>query len=380
MKYRKFGKSGFEVSALGFGCMRFPKDSETGEVQEAEAIRMLRRAIDEGVNYVDTAYMYHGGESERIVGRALKDGYRDKVKLATKMPVPKVQEYADFDRLCNEQLEKLDDTHIDYYLLHGLNKDKWDRVRDLGVLDWAREAVNDGRIGALGFSFHGPYEGFEHIICDYDGWALAQIQYNYMNENVQAGTKGLELAASRDIPVVVMEPLLGGNLVDPPPAIQKLWDNAPVKRSAAEWALLWLWHKPEVSVVLSGMSSMSQVEENLAIADRSGVDILSNEELEIIAQVRDVYEQLRPIPCTGCRYCMPCPYGVDIPRNLRMYNTGYIYNKMPQQRGVYQRMKEGTRAEDCVQCRACEEFCPQEIQISEWMPCVHAELSKTGAF
>lgn len=375
MKYRQFDDTSFRVSVLGFGCMRFPKDPNTGEVDEQEAIRMLRYAIDQGVNYVDTAYGYHGGESERIVGRALKEGYREKVKLATKMPVPRVKEAADFDRLCNEQLAKLQDNCIDFYLLHGLNKDRWRRVRDMGVLDWAERAIQEGRIGALGFSFHGTYEEFEEIVCDWDYWALAQVQYNYMNENVQAGTKGVELAAGRNIPVVVMEPLLGGNLVAPPRAIQQLWDSAPVQRSPAEWALQWLWNKPEVTLVLSGMSSMAQVEENLEIADRSDINGLSQGELEVIENVRQVYEKLRPIPCTACGYCMPCPYGVHIPRNLGMYNTGYIYNKMAEQRARYARLKEGTRAADCVQCKQCEEYCPQQIQISEWMPCIHNELS-----
>lgn len=374
MQYRQFDNTSFQASVLGFGCMRFPHDS-SGGVNEQEAKRMLRHAIDNGVNYIDTAYMYHGGESERIVGRALKDGYREKVKLATKMPVPRAESTEDFDRLCNEQLAKLDDNHIDFYLLHGLNSERWRRVKEMGVLDWAERAQKDGRIGALGFSFHGVYEDFEEIICDWEHWALAQIQYNYMNEEVQAGTKGLKLAASRNIPVVVMEPLLGGNLVDPPSAIQKLWDNAPVKRSSAEWALQWLWNKSEVTLVLSGMSSMAQLTENLEIADRSAVGILSDEELDVIADVREVYKQLQPIPCTGCQYCMPCPYGVNIPRNLGMYNTGYIYNKMSQQRTKYKRMKEGAKAGDCVQCRQCEEHCPQNIKISEWMPCVHNELS-----
>ncbi len=375
MKYRQFPNSDFKTSVLGFGCMRFPANSETGKVDEPEAIRMLQHAIDNGVNYIDTAYMYHGGESEHIVGRALKDGYREKVKLATKMPVPKAQTPEDFDRLCNEQLEKLQDNHIDYYLLHGLNKDKWRRVREIGVLEWADRAMAEGRIGALGFSFHGAYEDFEEIICDWDRWALAQIQYNYMNENIQAGTKGLKLAAARNVPVVVMEPLLGGNLVNPPEPIRKVWDSLPIRRSPAEWALQWLWNKPEVTVALSGMSTMDQVQENLEAADRSQANALTEKELKAVAQVRDVYKQLRPIPCTSCGYCMPCPYGVEIPRNLQMYNTGYIYNKMEQQGKRYQKMKQGTRAEDCVQCRECEEQCPQEIIISEWMPCVHNELS-----
>jgi predicted aldo/keto reductase-like oxidoreductase len=232
------------------------------------------------------------------VGRALKGGYREKVKLATKMPCWKVETAEDFDALLNEQLEKLQEEHIDFYLLHALNKERWPQVRDLGVRKWAEGAIADGRIGHIGFSFHDDYDAFQAIIDDYDGWTFCQIQHNYIDIENQAGTKGLRYAASKGLAVVIMEPILGGRLVDPPEPIQAMWDSAAIKRSAADWALQWLWNQPEVSVVLSGMSTMQHVEENVASAEVSGVGTLTEEDLALVAQVREKYKELCPIPCT----------------------------------------------------------------------------------
>jgi predicted aldo/keto reductase-like oxidoreductase len=242
------------------------------------------------------------------------------------------------------------------------------------VLRWAEGAVADGRIGSLGFSFHDEFPVFRQILDDWDGWGFCQIMYNYLFEKKQAGTEGLEYAARKGLPVVVMEPLLGGNLTDPPPAIQGLWDGAPRKRSPAEWALAWLWNRPEVTVVLSGMNSMRQLEENLRSADRARAGVLTAEELAIVAGVRDTYEKLRPIPCTRCRYCMPCPHGVNIPRNLERYNTAVMFNRFGREREGYRRMKPEERADACVACRECEPKCPQKIVISGWMACIDKEL------
>ncbi|MBA7705705.1 hypothetical protein ES703_114541 [subsurface metagenome] len=375
MKYRQFGSLDWKASVLGFGCMRFPRKIWGKEhIDEPIATRMLRQAIDSGVNYLDTAYVYHGGESELLLGRALKDGYRQKVKVATKVPVWDVQSYKDFDRFLNEQLKKLQDEHIELYLLHCLNKKEWEKVRKLEVFKWAEKAIADGRIGYLGFSFHDEFDVFKDIIDGWDKWTFCQIQYNYMNEEVQAGTEGLNYAAEKGLAVVVMEPLLGGSLAHAPEPVQKLWNSASKRRTPADWALQWLWNKPEVTLVLSGMSTMQQVEENLASADRSGVDTLTQEELDIIVRVRDVYEKLRPIPCTECRYCMPCPNGVDIPANLMMYNSGFMYNSMDLQRIEYSLWEEKSRASRCTQCLECEEKCPQNIKISEWMATIDQEL------
>jgi len=377
MRYRKFGQLDLEISALGFGCMRLPTiEGKYADIDEPEATRMLHHAIDQGVNYVDTAYGYHEGNSELFVGRALKDGYREQVHLATKLPCWEVKTADDFDRLLNEQLDKLQTEHIDFYLLHALNKGSWTKVHDLGVLKWAEGALADGRIGYLGFSFHDEYAVFKDIIDAYDKWTFCQIQYNYMDIDNQAGTKGLEYAASKGLAVVIMEPLLGGKLVSAPEPIQRLWDSASTKRAPADWALQWLWNQPEVSVVLSGMSAMEHVEGNIASASVSGVDTLTAEELELVEQVREQYSALCPIPCTNCKYCMPCPNGVDIPGNFAAYNQGVMYDDPEAAREEYKWISEEARASACIQCRECEDKCPQHIEISQWMPVVHEVLGE----
>jgi len=375
MQYRKFGTLDWEVSALGFGCMRLPNTGEEKNIDEPEATRMVRYAIDRGLNYLDTAYPYHGGNSELFVGRVLKDGYREKVRLATKLPSWHIKVSKDFDRYLNEQLEKLQTDHIDFYLLHALKEEWWHNLRDLGVLKWAAGAIADGRIGHLGFSFHDEYAVFQEIVDAYD-WTFCQIQYNYVDIENQAGTQGLQYAASKGLAVVIMEPLLGGQLVDPPGPIQNLWDSAVKERAPADWALQWLWNQPEVSIVLSGMSTMEQVEQNVASAEVSAINALTAEELALFAQVREKYTELCPIPCTKCGYCMPCPNGVEIPRNFEVYNQGVMYEKPDHARRAYTWISEDGRASACIQCRECEEKCPQSIPISEWMVRVHEVLGE----
>ncbi|NPV09783.1 MAG: aldo/keto reductase [Anaerolineae bacterium] len=376
MQYRNFGRMGWKVSALGFGCMRLPTTGEYANIDEPEAIRMLHYAIDHGVNYVDTAYGYHGGNSERLLAKALRGGYREKVKLATKLPPPLVETAADFDRLLNEQLSKLQTEHIDVYLLHGLRASRWEQLRQLDVLGWADGAMADGRIGCLGFSFHDSTEVLRQIVDAYDNWAMCQVQYNFMDVNRQAGTEGVRYAASKGLAVVVMEPLLGGRLVNPPKAVREVWDAAGADRTPVEWALQWLWDQPEISVVLSGMSTMQQVRENVESASRSGVRHLTDEEREVVARAREAYQGLTQVPCTGCEYCMPCPQGVNIPRNFRIYNEGYMYNQADEARRNYARMAEEERASLCAQCRQCEDLCPQNIEISQWLPKVEAVLGQ----
>jgi predicted aldo/keto reductase-like oxidoreductase len=381
MQYRKFGNLDWQASALGFGCMRLPiKNNDSTKIDEPEASKMLHYAIDRGVNYVDTAYPYHGGNSELFVGRALKGGYRGKVKLATKMPSWAVHEYSDFDKFLNEQLQKLQTDHIDFYLLHALKEEWWPKLRDLNVFEWAEKAIADGRIGHLGFSFHDKYPVFQEIVDGYDKWAFCQIQYNYMDIENQAGTKGLQYAASKGLAVVIMEPLLGGRLVNPPEPIQRIWDTAPDKREPADWALQWLWNQPEISVVLSGMSTMEQVEQNMASATTSGINRLSPEaDLRLFDEVRIKYQELNPIACTNCEYCLPCEQGINIPRNLEVYNKGIIYNKLDHARGAYTWIPEEERASVCIQCLECEQLCPQDIPISEWMTHIHEVLGEGKA-
>jgi len=380
MQYRNFVKPDWMVSALGFGCMRLPTlGGDSANIDEPEATRMVHYAIDHGVNYIDTAYPYHGGNSEWFVGRMLKGGYRDKVKLATKLPCWKVEAPGDFDQLLDEQLHKLQTEHIDFYLLHGLNQDRWPKMRDLGALPWAEKAIADGRIRHLGFSFHDKYSVFQEIVGASDLWTFCQIQYNYMDIENQAGVKGLQYAASKGLAVVVMEPLLGGKLVAPPDPVQMIWETAAEKRTPADWALQWLWNQPEVSVVLSGMSTMQQVEENVASASASGVNTLarSARSLALFDQVRAKYNELCPIPCTGCEYCLPCPNGVAIPRVFAAYNEGMMYDKPDVMRSWYKQwVPAENQASACLECLECEAKCPQNIPIGEWMPVVHQVLGE----
>jgi predicted aldo/keto reductase-like oxidoreductase len=384
MQYRHFGKLDWKPSALGFGAMRLPRiDDDPGKIDEPLATRMIRHAIDHGVNYVDTAYPYHQQTSETFLGRVLQDGYRERIKLATKLPTWLTEKEEDFDRYLDEQLGKLQTDHIDFYLLHGLNGERWPQVRDLGVLDWAEGAMADGRIGHLGFSFHDEYEAFQAIVDDTDLWTFCQIQYNFMDVEYQAGTKGLRYAADKGLAVVVMEPIRGGRLAGKvPAAVQAIWDSwtgaegvPTYTRSPAEWALQWVWNQPEVSLVLSGMTAMEHVVENLASAERSGVGTLTAEELALYDRVREEYEALCPIPCTDCKYCLPCPSGVNIPRVFDIYNDLMMYGDENRARMVYNAfMKEEERANLCIECGECLDKCPQMIEIPDWLAKAHEVL------
>lgn len=359
--------------------MRLPlAGEESSQIDETQATEMLAYAIDHGVNYLDTAYPYHGGQSEIFVGKFLKNGYRDKVKLATKMPTWLTQQNSDFDKYLNEQLEKLQTDHIDFYLLHALNGKRWPSLMELEVFEWAERAIADGRIGHLGFSFHDDYEAFKMIVDAYDQWDFCQIQYNYMDIENQAGTRGLRYAASKGLAIIIMEPILGGRLANSPEPVQAIWDSAETRRKPADWALQWIWDQPEVSLVLSGMSNMQHVQENVASAAQSGISNLTMDELELVGQVRTAYEELAPIPCTKCEYCLPCPNGVNIPRNFEIYNEGAMYS-FESARGAYNNwFPAEENASNCLDCKDCEQLCPQQITISEWMPKIHETLTVAG--
>ncbi|MBW2622497.1 MAG: aldo/keto reductase [Deltaproteobacteria bacterium] len=376
MKYRQFGKLDWKVSALSFGAMRLPViDNDQSKIDEEEAIGMIRYAFDHGVNYIDTAFPYHMGNSEYVVAKALKDGYREKVKLATKLPPTEVKKTADFEKLLDHQLKKLDTDHIDFYLMHGIGKDRWEHLSNLKIMNEAEKALSDGRIHHLGFSFHDDLDAFKEIVDGYDNWTMCQIQYNYMDIEFQAGTEGLKYAADKGLAVVVMEPLRGGVLAkEPPESVKKLWASTPAQYSPPAWALRWVWNQPEVSTVLSGMSTMRQVEENVASAEMSEPGNLSNEELSLIGQVREEYYKISPIACTACEYCMPCPNEVNIPDVFKFYNEGYIYDDHRIARFRYRQLLPEQQASNCEACLECEEQCPQELPISEWMGKVHAWL------
>lgn len=380
MQFRPFGKLGWQVSALGFGCMRFPTTDGkqiSPNIDEPEAIRMLRHAIDSGVNYVDTAYVYHDGRSEVVLGKALRDGYREKVNLSTKLPTWMVNDPTDFNRFLNEQLTRLRTNHIDCYLIHALNHSRWhDHVLKHCVLDQAAKALADGRIRHLGFSFHDDFSVFEEILNSTDLWSFCQLQYNYMDIENQAGMRGVQLAASKGLAVIVMEPLLGGRLANPPEDIRHTFQRFPAQHSPVEWALEWLWDQPEVAVVLSGMSAMRQVEENLKAASNSRVRAFGLAERDLIARVRELYRTRTAIPCTKCGYCMPCPNGVHIPNNFDIYNYAHLYDDVENARFKYQVfLTEDERAAACIDCDVCEGECPQNIPISDWMPKVAALLA-----
>jgi predicted aldo/keto reductase-like oxidoreductase len=366
MKYRAFGKLDFNVSALGFGVMRLPiLNNDSSRINEPEAARMIRYAIDHGVNYLDTGYPYHHGNSEVFLGKVLRDGYRDKVKLATKMPTWLVNSKSDMDKYLSEQLTRLQTDHIDFYLLHGLRSERWDTIKDMGVLSWAEKVIDTGRIRHLGFSFHDEFQIFKDIIDSYENWALCQIQYNYVDDEFQAGTRGLKYAASKGLAVVVMEPIAGGKLAWPPSEeIQAIWDQAETKRNPAEWALKWVWNHPEVSVVLSGMSTMEQVVENIESAENSEPNTLTHQELQLIAKVKQSYKQSGFIGCTGCRYCVPCPEGVAIPEIFRLYNEYYMRDRDDAVKQKYwEQISPENRPDRCVACGSCMELCPQNLSI-----------------
>jgi len=380
MQYRKFGSLDWEASALGFGAMRLPVlDGDSGKINEPEATEMIRYAIDSGVNYIDTAWTYHRGESEAFLGKVLKGGYREKVHVATKLPSWLVEQPSDLDKFLEKQLERLDIDQIDFYLLHSLNVKDWQNLKDQEVFTWAEKRMSEGLFNHLGFSFHDEYPVFESIVNGYDNWTLAQIQYNYVDVNFQAGQKGLKLAADRGLGVVVMEPLRGGRIaVNPPPdPVAAAWAKSKREWDPVTWALNWVWDQPEVSLALSGMSTLQQVRENLATAAQSSVGKLNEEDQQLIEEVREIYGSLAPIPCTQCEYCLPCPSGVAIPKIFEVYNDAFSYDSWKPARWHYNNMmKPETLADNCIECGECEAACPQQIEIIEWLATAHGALAK----
>ena len=369
MLYRSMKKAESRLSILGFGCMRLPM-KENGQIDEPQATKMLRYGIDNGVNYVDTAYVYHNGESEPFVGRALQGGYREKVNLATKLPSWMIKSREDMDKYLDEQLKRLQTDHIDFYLVHGLMKPFWDKLRPLHVTEFLDQAIDDGRIRYAGFSFHDELGLFKEIVDAYD-WDFCQIQYNFMDEQYQAGTEGLRYAAGKDLGIIVMEPLRGGMLSKEVPAISDVWNSSPVPRSPTEWALRWVWNHPEVTVVLSGMSDCEQVVQNIAYAEKGVPDSLSRTELDLFERVKTEYGKRIKVPCTGCKYCMPCPSGVSIPECFEMYNTACMFDAPEVAKFNYDIVLGGMLsgkpefASQCKECGECLEKCPQKLPIRD---------------
>ncbi len=366
MQLRDFGKTGVATSVLGFGCMRLPVlEDNPDQIDEDMAIAIIREGIDSGINYIDTAWAYHGEQSEPLVGRALKDGYREKAYLATKLPSWLINTREEMDHYLNEQLKRLDTEYIDFYLVHTLNKKHWPRLTANGLFDFLNAAKQDGRIKHIGFSFHDELPLFKEIV-DAFPWDFCQIQFNYMDTAYQAGLEGLRYAAGQGLGLVVMEPLRGGNLVrNIPDDIMGLWKHSKwPERTPAEWALRYVMDMPEVSVVLSGMGNAEEVRENIHTAQVAVQNHLTAEEKEVIESVASEYKNRTQVNCTQCGYCMPCPFGVDIPRAFYMLNNAYIYSDLQAFKTRYQALvRSGNQASLCQACGACEQACPQHIEI-----------------
>lgn len=370
-------KNGDELSILGFGCMRFP--TKSGAIDETRAIQMIRNAIENGVNYFDTAYIYHAGKSESLLGKALEDGYRERVYVATKLPPYMVNKLDNAKKIVSTQLSRLRTDHIDYYLLHMLTDlAMYKKMESLGVMEYLEELKRDGTIGNIGFSFHGSKQDFEQIIKSYP-WDFCQIQYNYLDENNQATKSGLMLAHEMSIPVIVMEPLRGGKLVTGlPKSVMKAFEEYDSKKSPAEWGLRWIWNHKEVNVVLSGMSDENQVAENIKIAGDARENSLTENELEVFNRVKKIMNEKIKVPCTACAYCMPCPHGVNIPGCFASYNEKYLLDdkmyKIKYAQTLGAMSSTPAYASQCKECGKCELHCPQKIEIRKELKNVSREM------
>ncbi len=373
MEKRKLENLGIETSLLGFGCMRFPVTAE-GKIDEPEAERMLDKAIAAGVNYIDTAYPYHNGDSEPFVGRVLKKYDRHSFYLATKLPCWNVSKKEDAERIFEEQLTRLQTDYIDFYLMHALSGDSFRKMAELGVVEVLERLKAEGRIKYLGFSFHDSYEAFEEILC-YRDWDFCQIQLNYMDAESQAGLKGYRLTEERNVPLVIMEPVKGGSLAAFAEDITRKFRALDPEASVASYALRWVGSLPNVKVVLSGMSTMEQVEDNLkTFTDfRSLLDEEAKTIDDIVALIRSRVQN----GCTACRYCMPCPAGVDIPGNFRVWNTYHMYQNYNMVKNSWEKnLGEEKQAKNCIKCGKCEKACPQKLHIREDLEKVQADMEK----
>ena len=371
MEYREMKNIGTKTSLLGFGCMRFPTNAD-GSINEEEALAMIDKAYHAGVNYFDTAYPYHGGKSEGVTGKALARYPRDSYYLATKLPIWAIQTIEDVERIFHEQLDRLQKDYVDFYLLHALNKNRWELIKELHIIEYCEKLKAEGKIKYLGFSFHDSYEVFEEILTSYD-WDFCQIQLNYMDKDEQATLKGVELAERLHIPMVIMEPVKGGSLAQLPEDISKLFRAVKPEASDSSWALRYVASFSNIKVVLSGMSTMAQVEDNLKTF--ANFEPLSEKEQETIVQVADALHARVQNGCTGCKYCMPCPAGVNIPGSFQVWNEYHMYQNVQDTKNTWRgEIPEEARPKNCIKCGKCERVCPQKISIREDLEKVQAEM------
>ena len=373
MDYRNFEKLGINTSLLGFGCMRFPLDQE-GNIDEDRSKEMLDTAFRAGVNYYDTAYVYHGGKSEEFTGRILDHYDRSSYYLATKLPIWDVHSVEDAKRIFEDQLVRLNKSYIDFYLLHSFNRESFDRMVELGILEFMDQLKEEGQIRYLGFSFHDEYDSFEYIL-GYRDWDFCQIQLNYMDTELQAGIKGYQLATNLGIPVIVMEPVKGGSIAKLPTEAVPIFDAIHPGKTPASWAIRWVASLPNVKVILSGMSDMEQVKDNLDTL--SGFKPLHDTEYQAIKDVAQILRNRVKNGCTGCSYCMPCPAGVDIPRNFYLWNDYGRYENQGEMRWQWNyNFEEAKKAKNCIECGQCEEACPQKLHIREDLKAIQVEFDK----
>ena len=367
MKYRNL--AGENVSVLGFGCMRFPLTSkDAADIDYEKSAQMINYAIDNGVNYFDTTYVYHNEKSEGFLGKALGDRRKD-VFIATKCPPWVINAEEDFDKVLNEQLERLGTDYIDFYLMHALDKSRFDNVvLKFNLLDKLKAAKDAGKIRHIGFSFHDDLETFKRIIDYTDLWEFCQIQLNYINTEYQAGLEGLEYANKKGLGVIIMEPLLGGRLANPNKFVREV---LPDTKSSVEWAFDFLWNRKEVCLTLSGMGEMEQVKSNIGYASSSETGMLNSDDLEMLKRAKAQFEKYAFVPCTKCAYCMPCPFGVDIPKIFELYNASASQHDMDDE---YKKLN--TLADKCRKCKACERACPQGIKITEELEKAHKRLTQ----
>ncbi len=386
MQYRTMPNSDEKLSVLGYGCMRLPTlvgGAASNLINKEKALSQIRYAIDNGVNYLDTAYPYHLGASESFLGEyVLKDGYREKVKIATKLPCMMINNRESIETIFNKQLEKLQVDYIDYYLLHSMNGSSWEKMLSFGIIEFMDRVKKEGKVKKMGFSFHGKKEDFIKIADGYN-FDFVQIQYNIVDIHFQAGIEGIEYAHKKGMGVIIMEPLRGGSLVSKmPKGVDKIYRNAPVKRTPADWALRFILNHPAVTLVLSGMNDDNHIKENIKICSDSFVNSLTEEEKDTIQSVRDKFNELQQVPCTGCAYCMPCPAGIDIPAAFKNLNNYHMFSK--REGLLYHAAYLGIQTKDgkphwtstCTNCGLCERKCPQFIPVREKFKLVQRDLEK----